>query len=153
MVCIFKFTSKFNGEVLYIPGGTWSDWSIDMLACYSRDKLGLRSSNVTGYSDDYGGIYYFASSASHSQVDCSSYMEVETRKTVDATTGKITQVTPVMKTSSYFDKTTGEKITLMGLTQNGHRYTGMLIRPVYGGKNWNTNTKTRSTIRINVEER
>ena len=153
MVCIFKFTSKLNGEVLYIPGGTWSDWSIDMLACYSRDKFGLRSSNTTGYSDDYGGIYYFASSASHSQVDCSSYMEVETRKTVDATTGKITKVEPVMKTSSYFDKTTGEKITLMGLTQNGHRYTGMLIRPVYGGKNWNTNTKTRSKIRINVEER
>ena len=32
LVTIFKFTSKINGEVLYFPGGTWSDWSIDMLA-------------------------------------------------------------------------------------------------------------------------
>ena len=33
LVTIFKFTSKINGEVIYFPGGTWSDWSIDMLCC------------------------------------------------------------------------------------------------------------------------
>ena len=150
LVTIFEFKSKINGEVLYFPGGTWSDWSIDMLACNSRNAHGLISTNA--YNSDYGGMYYFASSASHSQVDCSSYMEMETTKTVDATTGKITNVKEVMKKSTYTDKK-GNTIELMGLTQNGHRYTGMLIRPVYGGKNWNTNTKTRSTIRINVEER
>ena len=79
-------------------------------------------------------------------------MEMETTKTVDATTGKITNVKEVMKKSTYTDKK-GNTIELMGLTQNGHRYTGMLIRPVYGGKNWNTNTETRNLIRINVEER
>ena len=36
LVTIFKFTSKKNGEVLYMPGGTWSDWSIGELACRSR---------------------------------------------------------------------------------------------------------------------
>ena len=74
---------------------------------------------------------------------------METSLTKD-NTGKITGVAPVIKYSSYTDKN-GNTIQLMGLTQNGHRYTGMLIRPVYGGKNWNTNTETRSTIRINVE--
>ncbi len=149
LVTIFKFKSKINGEVLYFPGGTWSDWSIDMLACNSRGYHGVKS--TTNYSSDYGGMYYFASSASHSQIDCSSYMEMETRLTTDDT-GKITAITPVIKQSSYVDKN-GNTIQLMGLTQNGHRYTGMLIRPVYGGKNWNTNTETRSAIRINVEER
>ena len=147
LVTIFKFTSKINGEVLYIPGGTWSDWSIDQLACRSRNHEGKYSS--TAYSSDYGGMYYFASSASHSQIDCASYMEMETSLAKDAA-GKITGVTPVIKESSYTDKY-GNKIQLKGLTQNGHRYTGMLIRPVYGGKNWNTNPETRSTIRINVE--
>ena len=148
MVPIFKFTSKFNGEVLYFPGGTWSDWSIDMLATNSRSHDGLIS--TTTFNSDYGGMYYFASSASHTQIDCSSYMEMETRKTVDQTTGKITKVEPVMKYSTYVDKN-GQTIKLQGLTQNGHRYTGMLIRPVYGGRNWNTNTETRNTIRIKVE--
>ncbi|MDY4627912.1 MAG: fimbrillin family protein [Prevotella sp.] len=147
LVTIFKFTSKINGEVLYIPGGTWSDWSIDQLACRSRNHEGKYSS--TAYSSDYGGMYYFASSASHSQIDCASYMEMETELTKDET-GKITGVKPVIKYSSYKDKN-GNTVNLMGLTQNGHRYTGMLIRPVYGGKNWNTNPETRSTIRINVE--
>lgn len=147
LVTIFKFTSKINGAVLYFPGGTWSDWSIDMLACKSRNHEGKYSS--TAYSSDYGGMYYFASSASHSQIDCASYMEMETELTKDET-GKITGVKPVIKYSSYKDKN-GNTVNLMGLTQNGHRYTGMLIRPVYGGKNWNTNTETRSTIRINVE--
>ena len=147
LVTIFKFTSKINGEVLYIPGGTWSDWSIDELACRSRGHNGNFSS--TDYSSDYGGMYYFASSASHSQIDCASYMEMETKLTKDAT-GKITNVEAVPKSSVYTDKN-GNDITLMGLTQNGHRYTGMLIRPVYGGKNWNTNTTTRSKIFINVE--
>ena len=147
LVTIFKFTSKINGEVLYIPGGTWSDWSIDELACRSRNHEGKYSS--TAYSSDYGGMYYFASSASHSQIDCASYMEMETKLTTDSA-GKITGVTHVIKTSSYVDKD-GNTVNLMGLTQNGHRYTGMLIRPVYGGKNWNTNTATRSKIFINVE--
>ena len=147
LVTIFKFTSKINGAVLYFPGGTWSDWSIDMLACKSRNHEGKYSS--TAYSSDYGGMYYFASSASHSQIDCASYMEMETELTKDET-GKITGVKPVIKYSSYKDKN-GNTVNLMGLTQNGHRYTGMLIRPVYGGKNWNTNPETRSTIRINVE--
>lgn len=150
LVTIFKFTSKKNGEVLYIPGGTWSDWSIDMLACNSRSYHGLIS--TTSYNSDYGGMYYFASSASHDKIDCSSYMELETRLTVDKNTGKITGVEPVIKKSYYKDKN-GNTIELMGLTQNGHRYTGMLIRPVYGGKNWNTNTESRSDIRINVEQR
>ena len=74
---------------------------------------------------------------------------METKLTKDAT-GKITKVEAIQKSSVYTDKD-GNKITLMGLTQNGHRYTGMLIRPVYGGKNWNTNTTTRSKIFINVE--
>ena len=149
LVTIFKFTSKKNGEVLYIPGGTWSDWSIDMLACNSRSYHGLIS--TTSYNSDYGGMYYFASSASHDHVDCSSYMELETKKILDEN-GKITGVQAIKKSSSYIDKN-GNKIELMGLTQNGHRYTGMLIRPVYGGKNWNTNTESRSDIRINVEQR
>ncbi|MGN1245060.1 MAG: fimbrillin family protein [Muribaculaceae bacterium] len=149
LVTIFKFTSKINGEVLYIPGGTWSDWSIDMLACNSRSYHGLIS--TTYYSSDYGSMYYFASSASHDHVDCSSYMELETSKTLDEN-GKITNVEAIKKSSSYVDKN-GNKIELMGLTQNGHRYTGMLIRPVYGGKNWNTNTESRSDIRIKVEQR
>ena len=149
LVTIFKFTSKINGEVLYFPGGTWSDWSIDMLACKSRSYHGLIS--TTSYNSDYGGMYYFASSASHDHVDCSSYMELETKKILDEN-GKITGVQAIKKSSSYIDKN-GNKIELMGLTQNGHRYTGMLIRPVYGGKNWNTNTESRSDIRINVEQR
>lgn len=149
LVTIFKFTSKINGEVLYIPGGTWSDWSIDMLACKSRSYHGLISSST--FTSDYGGMYYFASSASHDKIDCSSYMELETRLTLDSN-GKITGVKPEIKKSYYVDKN-GNKIELWGLTQNGHRYTGMLIRPVYGGKNWNTNTESRSDIRINVEQR
>ncbi len=150
IVPIFKFTSKINGEVLYFPGGTWSDWSIDMLATKSRSYHGLVSTSK--YNSDYGGMYYFASSASHDHRDCSSYMELETKLTIDDTTGKITKVTPQKKTSSYKDHN-GNTIVLTGLTQNGHRYTGMLIRPVYGGRNWNTNPETRSTIRINVEQR
>ena len=146
LVTIFKFTSKINGAVLYIPGGTWSDWSIDMLCCNSRSYHGLISS--TSYSSDYGGMYYFASSASHEKVDCASYMEMETK--LSLTDGKISNVQYVMKTSTYVDKN-GNTITLKGLTQNGHRYTGMLIRPVYGGKNWNTNSKSREYIRIKVE--
>lgn len=148
MVTIVKFTSTINGEVLYFPGGTWSDWSIDMLATHSRDHEG--HINATTYGSDYGGMYYFASSASHDHIDCSSYMEMETSKSVDAS-GKIIGVTPIKKTSQYVDKN-GNTIKLMGLTQNGHRYTGMLIRPVYGGKNWNTNPESRSTIRIKVEQ-
>lgn len=150
LVTIFKFTSKINGEVLYFPGGTWSDWSIDMLATNSRNYHGLKT--ATNYSSDYGGMYYFASSASHNHHDCSSYMELETTKIVDSVTGKITNVIPVKKKSSYVDSE-GNTIYLEGLTQNGHRYTGMLIRPVYGGRNWNTDTQTKSSIRINVEER
>ena len=150
LVPIFKFTSKINGEVLYFPGGTWSDWSIDMLATNSRNYHGLK--NATNYGSDYGGMYYFASSASHNHHDCSSYMELETTKLVDSVTGKITNVIPVRKRSSYVDSE-GKTITLEGLTQNGHRYTGMLIRPVYGGRNWNVNMQTQSAIRINVEER
>ena len=149
LVTIFKFTSKINGEVLYFPGGTWSDWSIDMLACKSRSYHGLISSD--SFTSDYGGMYYFASSASHDKIDCSSYMELETKKILDEN-GKITGVQAIKKSSSYIDKN-GNKIELMGLTQNGHRYTGMLIRPVYGGKNWNTNTESRSDIRIIVEQR
>lgn len=149
LVTVFKFTSQINGEVLHIPGGTWSDWSIDMLACNSRSYHGLKTS--TAYNSDYGGMYYFASSASHDHADCSSYMELETKKTLDEN-GKITDVQAIKKSSSYVDKN-GNTVELMGLTQNGHRYTGMLIRPVYGGKNWNTNTESRSDIRINVEQR
>ncbi|MGN0222739.1 MAG: hypothetical protein ACI4AM_01800, partial [Muribaculaceae bacterium] len=105
--------------------------------------------SASTYSPDYGGMYYFASSASHQQIDCSSYMELETSKSVDAS-GKIIDMTPIKKTSQYTDKN-GNTITLMGLTQNGHRYTGMLIRPVYGGRNWNYNPESRSTIHITVE--
>ncbi|MGM9860906.1 MAG: fimbrillin family protein, partial [Muribaculaceae bacterium] len=147
LVTIVKFTSNINGEVLYFPGGTWSDWSIDMLCCNSRNYHGLIT--ATTYSSDYGGMYYFASSASHNHIDCSSYMELETNKTLDAT-GKITDVKGVMKYSSYVDSE-GNPVELWGLTQNGHRYTGMLIRPVYGGKNWNTDSKSRDLIRIKVE--
>ncbi|MGM9747314.1 MAG: fimbrillin family protein [Candidatus Cryptobacteroides sp.] len=150
LITIFKFTSKINGEVLYFPGGTWSDWSIDMLATNSRNYHGLKT--AANYSSDYGGMYYFASSASHDHHDCSSYMEMETSITVDSVTGKIINVIPVRKRSSYVDSE-GNTINLEGLTQNGHRYTGMLIRPVYGGRNWNINTPTQSSIRINVEER
>ena len=74
---------------------------------------------------------------------------METGKRIDAN-GIITPTTPIIKSSTYKDHN-GNTVTLMGLTQNGHRYTGMLIRPVYGGKNWNTNTETRSSIRITVE--
>ena len=149
LVSIVKFTSKINGEVLYFPGGTWSDWSIDMLATHSRNHEGCI--NTTAYNSDYGGMYYFASSASHEQIDCSSYMELETSKSVDAS-GKIIGVTPIPKKSLYVDKN-GNTIELWGLTQNGHRYTGMLIRPVYGGRNWNTNPESLSTIHIKVEQR
>ena len=149
LVTIFKFTSKINGEVIYFPGGTWSDWSIDMLCCNSRNHEGVK--NTETYTSDYGGMYYFASSASHSLKDCASYMEFETAITLDENTGKITNVKPVTKYSSYVDKD-GNTINLAGLTQNGHRYTGMLIRPVYGGKNWNTNKESQSSIRIYVEQ-
>ena len=64
--------------------------------------------------------------------------------------GYMVPTTPRIKESTYVDHN-GNTVTLKGLTQNGHRYTGMLIRPVYGGKNWNTNTETRSSIRITVE--
>ena len=74
---------------------------------------------------------------------------METKLTKDEN-GKITKVEHSKKSSTYTDKN-GNTVILEGLTQNGHRYTGMLIRPVYGGKNWNTNPETRSTIRINVE--
>ena len=148
LVVIYKFVSKKNGEVLYIPGGTWSDWSIDELSCRSRNAIG-NYHNTTNWSEDYGGMYYFASSASHSDISCASYMEMETGKRIDAN-GIITPTTPIIKSSTYKDKN-GNTVTLMGLTQNGHRYTGMLIRPVYGGKNWNTNTETRGSIRITVE--
>ncbi len=147
LVTIFKFVSKINGEVLYFPGGTWSDWSIDMLACFSRNYNGV--ANFTNYNSDYGGMYYFASSASHEKIDCSSYMEVELIKRLDET-GKIISLEPVKKSSTYVNSS-GETVTLMGLTQNGHRYTGMLIRPVYGGRNWNTNATSRRRIFINVE--
>ena len=93
--------------------------------------------------------YYFASSASHEKIDCSSYMEVELIKRLDET-GKIISLEPVKKSSTYVNSS-GETVTLMGLTQNGHRYTGMLIRPVYGGRNWNTNATSRRRIFINVE--
>ena len=148
LVTIFKFVSKINGEVLYFPGGTWSDWSIDMLACNSRNPNGVGSSPI-GQHPDYGGMYYFASSASHDRIDCSSYMELECRKTYDSE-GKITGLTPVKKSSSYVNAS-GETVILQGLTQDGHRYTGMLIRPVYGGRNWNTNINSRRHIFINVE--
>ena len=147
LVVIYKFVSKINGEELYIPGGTWSDWSIDELACRSRNPIG--NYNNTTCSEAYGSMYYFASSASHSDISCASYMEMETGKRIDAN-GIITPTTPIIKSSTYKDQN-GNTVTLMGLTQNGHRYTGMLIRPVYGGKNWNTNTETRSSIRITVE--
>lgn len=146
-VVIYKFVSKINGEVLYIPGGTWTDWSIDELACRSRNSIG--NYNNTTWSEDYGGMYYFASSASHSDISCASYMEMEANRTYDAN-GYMKPTTPIIKSSTYKDQN-GNTVTLMGLTQNGHRYTGMLIRPVYGGKNWNTNTETRSSIRITVE--
>lgn len=103
------------------------------------------------FHSDYGGMYYFASSASHDYRDCSSYMELETRFTLDDS-GKITDIKPVMKKSTYTNSS-GTPIELWGLTQNGHRYTGMLIRPVYGGKNWNTNPSTRNIIHVNVETR
>ena len=74
---------------------------------------------------------------------------METERTIDAN-GYMVPTTPRKKSSTYVDQN-GNTVTLMGLTQNGHRYTGMLIRPVYGGKNWNTNTETRSSIRITVE--
>ena len=146
-VVIYKFVSKINGEVLYIPGGTWTDWSIDELACRSRNSIG--NYNNTTWSEDYGGMYYFASSASHSDISCASYMEMEAKRTYDAN-GYMKPTTPIIKSSTYKDQN-GNTVTLMGLTQNGHRYTGMLIRPVYGGKNWNTNTETRGSIRITVE--
>lgn len=148
LVVIYKFKSKINGEELYIPGGTWSDWSIDELSCRSRNAIGNYHS-TTSWSEDYGGMYYFASSASHSDISCASYMEMEVNKTIDEN-GYIKLTTPRIMSSTYKDKN-GNTVTLMGLTQNGHRYTGMLIRPVYGGKNWNTNTETRSSIRITVE--
>ena len=148
LVVIYKFKSKINGEELYIPGGTWSDWSIDELACRSRDSYG-NYNYTTGWSEDYGGMYYFASSASHSDISCASYMEMEADRTTDKN-GYMVPTKPRIKSSTYKDQN-GNTVTLMGLTQNGHRYTGMLIRPVYGGKNWNTNTETRSSIRITVE--
>lgn len=148
LVVIYKFVSKINGEVLYIPGGTWSDWSIDELACRSRNSIG-NYNTTTSWSEDYGGMYYFASSASHSDISCASYMEMEANRTTDEN-GYMVPTTPRIKQSTYVDHN-GNTVTLMGLTQNGHRYTGMLIRPVYGGKNWNTNTETRNSIRITVE--
>ena len=147
-VVIYKFVSKINGEVLYIPGGTWTDWSIDELSCRSRNSIG-NYNTTTSWSEDYGGMYYFASSASHSDISCASYMEMEANRTYDAN-GYMKPTTPIIKSSTYKDQN-GNTVTLMGLTQNGHRYTGMLIRPVYGGKNWNTNTEKRSSIRITVE--
>ena len=74
---------------------------------------------------------------------------MEAYRTFDAN-GYVVPTTPLIKYSTYKDQNSNT-VTLMGLTQNGHRYTGMLIRPVYGGKNWNTNTETRSSIRITVE--
>ncbi len=148
LVVIYKFKSKINGEELFIPGGTWSDWSIDELACRSRDSYG-NYHPTTSWSEDYGGMYYFASSASHSDISCASYMEMEANRTTDEN-GYMVPTTPRIKESTYKDQN-GNTVTLKGLTQNGHRYTGMLIRPVYGGKNWNTNTETRGSIRITVE--
>lgn len=148
LVVIYKFVSKINGEELYIPGGTWSDWSIDELSCRSRNAIG-NYHTTTSWSEDYGGMYYFASSASHSDISCASYMEMEANRETDKN-GYMVPTTPRIKSSTYKDKN-GNTVTLMGLTQNGHRYTGMLIRPVYGGKNWNTNTETRGSIRITVE--
>ena len=74
---------------------------------------------------------------------------MEAERTIDAN-GYMVPSKPRIKYSTYKDQH-GNTVTLMGLTQNGHRYTGMLIRPVYGGKNWNTNTETRGSIRITVE--
>ena len=74
---------------------------------------------------------------------------METERNIDAN-GYMVPTTPRIKYSTYKDQN-GNTVTLKGLTQNGHRYTGMLIRPVYGGKNWNTNTETRGSIRITVE--
>ena len=74
---------------------------------------------------------------------------MEANRTTDEN-GYMVPTTPRIKSSTYKDHN-GNTVTLMGLTQNGHRYTGMLIRPVYGGKNWNTNTETRGSIRITVE--
>ena len=150
LVTIFKFTSKINGNVLYFAGGTWSDWSIDMLSCNSRNHEGVITS--TSKNRDYGGMYYFASSASHSDRSCSSYMELETQRTYDTNVDTVKTITPVIKTSTYVDHN-GNTINLTGLTQNGHRYTGMFIRPVFGGRNWNTNTKSKKFIYISVEER
>ncbi|MGN1213418.1 MAG: hypothetical protein ACI4TR_00835, partial [Bacteroidaceae bacterium] len=150
LVTIFKFTSKINGNVIYFPGGTWSDWSIDMLACNSRNHEGVRT--TTDKHSDYGGMYYFASSASHDDRSCSSYMELESKRVYDTEVDTVKSITPIIKTSSYVDKN-GNTINLTGLTQNGHRYTGMLIRPVFGGKNWNLDTKSKKYIHISVEER
>ena len=74
---------------------------------------------------------------------------MEANRTTDEN-GYMVPISPRIKYSTYQDKN-DSTITLMGLTQDGHRYTGMLIRPVYGGKNWNTNTETRGSIRITVE--
>ena len=94
-VVIYKFVSKINGEVLYIPGGTWTDWSIDELACRSRNAIG-NYNNTTSWSEDYGGMYYFASSASHSYISCASYMEMEANRTYDAN-GYMKPTTPIIK--------------------------------------------------------
>lgn len=151
LVCIYKFVSKVNGAVLYFTGSSWTDWSIDMLCCCSRDSHG-NISNPDEYLTRaaYGGLYYFASSASHRKPDCCSYMEVRNTKTRGAD-NKITSITALhVPNVTYTDKD-GITHTLHGLTQDGHRYTGMQIRPVYGGKNWNTESSSKSSIWITVE--
>lgn len=145
LVAIFKFTSKKNGAYIYFPGGTWTDWSIDMLAINSRDgngKYQIRNEKDfsemfvngqhpfaanDGYQPAYGGMYYFASSASHKKIDCCSYMEIRLNRTA----------TPMTPTIPY-----EANVRQDGLTQDGHRYTGMQIRPVYGGSNWTSDDTT-----------
>ncbi len=145
LVAIFKFTSRKNGAYIYFPGGTWTDWSIDMLAINSRDgngKYQIRNEKDfsemfvngqhpfaanDGYQPAYGGMYYFASSASHQKNDCCSYMEIRLNRTA----------TPMTPTIPY-----EANVRQDGLTQDGHRYTGMQIRPVYGGSNWTSDDTT-----------
>ena len=45
-------------------------------------------------------MYYFVSSASHDHVDCSSYMELESKLTINEATGKITKVELVVPPAS-----------------------------------------------------
>lgn len=137
-VCVFKFVSKVNGNVVYFPGGGWSNFTIDQMRIASGHA---------------GGMYYYSSDASFTETGKCSYLQIRAEESSSGFIAKVPYYPYVKKDTYYNVNINYPSDVMVGLNQQGSRYTAMQLRAVFGGNYAYENEAVSSSAKAGMRMR